>query len=86
MAHKPTSSSFPSAHAAIAAAFTTALVRRIGVPALIVVPLAQLVAYSLVRTRAHWPTDVAVGIVQGVLVGEAVHHLTGRSLPGTSRR
>ncbi|MBV9919872.1 MAG: phosphatase PAP2 family protein [Pseudonocardia sp.] len=78
LAHKPTSSSFPSAHAAVAAAFTTALVRRIGLAGLVVVPLAQLVAYSRVRSRAHWPTDVAAGIVQGVLVGEAVHRLMAR--------
>ena len=41
-AHKPTSPSFPSAHAAVAAAFTTALARRTGPAALAAVPFGQL--------------------------------------------
>ena len=75
MTHKPTSPSFPSAHAAVAAAFTTALTRRIGAAGLVMVPVAGAVAYSRVRTRAHWPSDVLVGIGQGVVVGEVVHRL-----------
>jgi membrane-associated phospholipid phosphatase len=76
LAHQPTSPSFPSAHAAVAAAFTTALIRRTGIAAVVVVPLAVLVAYSRVRTRAHWPTDVAFGVLQGVAIGEFVHFVT----------
>ena len=75
LAHKPTSPSFPSAHAAVAAAFATALIRRIGVRGVVVFPPAGLVAYSRVRTRAHWPTDVAVGVAQGMVVGEVVHRV-----------
>src|SRR4051794_8619175 len=75
MTHKPTSASFPSAHAAVAAAFTTALTRRIGAAGLVTVPVAGVVAYSRVRMRAHWPSDVVVGIGQGVVVGEVVHRL-----------
>jgi membrane-associated phospholipid phosphatase len=75
MTHKATSASFPSAHAAVAAAFTTALTRRIGAAGLVTVPVAGVVAYSRVRMRAHWPSDVVVGIGQGVVVGEVVHRL-----------
>jgi membrane-associated phospholipid phosphatase len=82
--HKPSSSSFPSAHAAVAAAFTTALARRAGVAGLAMAPLAGVIAYSRVRTRAHWPTDVAVGLGQGVLVGEAVHRVMSRQRPSRS--
>jgi len=81
LAHKPTSPSFPSAHAAVAAAFTTALTRRIGSAGLAAAPLAAAVAYSRVRTRAHWPSDVAVGIAEGVLVGEVVHRAMTRYRP-----
>ena len=81
LVHKPRSPSFPSAHAAVAAAFTTALARRIGPAGVGVAPVAGAVAYSRVRTRAHWPTDVAVGVVEGVLVGEAVHRAMTRHRP-----
>lgn len=81
LTHKPTSPSFPSAHAAVAAAFTTALARRTAVAGLAVAPLAGIVAYSRVRTRAHWPTDVAVGVAQGAIVGEVVHHVMSRYRP-----
>jgi hypothetical protein len=40
LVHKPRSPSFPSAHAAVAAAFTTALARRIGPAGLGVAPVA----------------------------------------------
>jgi membrane-associated phospholipid phosphatase len=82
LSHKPTSPSFPSAHAAVAAAFTTALIRRRGVAGLATVPLAAVVAYSRVRTRAHWPSDVAVGVGQGVAVGEVVHRVMSRPTGG----
>jgi membrane-associated phospholipid phosphatase len=78
LTHKPTSPSFPSAHAAVAAAFTTALARRTGPAGLAVVPLAAVVAYSRVRTRAHWPTDVAAGLGGGIVVGELVHRIMSR--------
>ena len=81
LAHKPTSPSFPSAHAAVAAAFTTALARRTGPAGLAAAPLAAAVAYSRVRTRAHWPTDVAVGVAEGVFVGEVVHRAMTRNRP-----
>jgi membrane-associated phospholipid phosphatase len=68
-----TSSSFPSAHTTVAAAFTTAVLARHRRWGTAVTPLALGVAYSRIRTRAHWPTDIAAGAVCGVLIGVAIH-------------
>jgi hypothetical protein len=71
--HHPTSPSFPSTHTAMAAAFTTAVMARHRGLGLALMPVAAFVAYSRVRTRAHWPTDVAAGGLCGALIGAAVH-------------
>jgi diacylglycerol kinase family enzyme/membrane-associated phospholipid phosphatase len=63
--HPPRSSSFPSGHAASAAAFATAVTmdsRRAG---LAVLPLAALVAWSRVHVGVHWASDVAAGAAVG---------------------
>lgn len=78
LAHKPTTSSFPSAHTAIAAAFTTAVAGRHHRAGLVVAPVALSVAYSRVRTRAHWPTDVVAGAACGVIIGAGVHRTLRR--------
>jgi membrane-associated phospholipid phosphatase len=72
---KPTSSSFPSAHAATAAAFTTAIARESPAAGLVVAPVAVAVAHSRLRTRAHWPSDVIAGALWGIAVGEATRRL-----------
>jgi membrane-associated phospholipid phosphatase len=91
--HKPTSWSFPSAHTAIGAAFTTAVMARQPGWGLGLTPIAVAVAYSRIRTRAHWPTDVAAGALWGVSIGAAVHKASrhwadqGRSaFPRSTRR
>ncbi|MGH3769979.1 MAG: bifunctional phosphatase PAP2/diacylglycerol kinase family protein [Pseudonocardiaceae bacterium] len=61
----PTSSSFPSGHAASAAAFATAVAMESPTVGLAVAPIAAAVAYSRVHTGAHWPSDVAVGMLMG---------------------
>lgn len=71
--HKPTSPSFPSTHTAMAAAFTTAVMARHRGWGLALTPIAILVAYSRVRTRAHWPSDVAAGGLCGALIGTVAH-------------
>ncbi|MGH3844890.1 MAG: bifunctional phosphatase PAP2/diacylglycerol kinase family protein [Pseudonocardiaceae bacterium] len=61
----PTSSSFPSGHAASAAAFATAVALECPKPGLVIAPLAAAVAYSRVHIGVHWMSDVVVGAAVG---------------------
>ncbi len=67
----PDSSSFPSKHAVTAAAFGTATALEDREAAIFVTPLVLLVAYSRLRPRVHWPTDVLGGLLIGSLVALA---------------
>lgn len=64
----PTSSSFPSGHAAAAAAFATAVGRDLPVLAAPIGALAAAVAASRVVVGAHYPADVLVGAALGATV------------------
>lgn len=66
LSKRPTSSSFPSGHAASAAAFTTAVAMESPVAGAVIAPIAAAVAYSRVHTGVHWPSDVAAGSAVGV--------------------
>ncbi|HEV7650412.1 MAG TPA: phosphatase PAP2 family protein [Actinophytocola sp.] len=72
---RPDSPSFPSSHAATAAAFTTALALRDPRLGLLVTPLTATATYGRLRTRVHWPTDLAAGASIGVAAALAVHGL-----------
>lgn len=72
---KPTSSSFPSSHTTTAAAFTTATACESPTTGLMVAPLTVTVAYSRLRTRAHWPSDVVAGALWGIAVGLTTRRL-----------
>jgi undecaprenyl-diphosphatase len=61
----PRSSSFPSGHAASAAAFATAVTMESPAAGLAVAPIAAGVAYSRVHTGVHWPSDVVAGMLMG---------------------
>ncbi|TVT08777.1 phosphatase PAP2 family protein, partial [Amycolatopsis bartoniae] len=64
-------------HASAAAAFTTAAALQAPPLAVLAAPVALAVAYSRVRTRVHWPSDVLAGAVWGALAA----YVTSRVLP-----
>lgn len=70
-AERPSSSSFPSGHAASAAAFTTAAAVECPPAAAALAPVAAAVAYSRVHTGVHWPSDVVAGALLGTGIGLA---------------
>ena len=61
----PTSSSFPSGHAASAAAFATAVGLESPRLGLALAPVAAAVGYSRVHVGVHWASDVAAGAALG---------------------
>ena len=65
LADPPVSSSFPSGHAASAAAFTTAVAMESPLAGALLAPVATGVAYSRVHTGVHWPSDVLAGALLG---------------------
>ena len=73
----PLTTSFPSGHAASAAAFATAVQAELGAAAAPLVALAAAVGASRVYVGVHYPLDVAVG----ALIGMAVARLSLRARP-----
>lgn len=74
LAARPTSSSFPSGHAASAAAFVTAVTLESPPAGLGLLPLATAVGYSRIHTGVHWPSDVGAGAAIGVGAALATCH------------
>jgi diacylglycerol kinase family enzyme/membrane-associated phospholipid phosphatase len=73
----PLTTSFPSGHAASAAAFATAVTAELGAASLPLGPLAAAVGLSRVYVGVHYPLDVAVGAG----IGAGVARLTQRVWP-----
>jgi membrane-associated phospholipid phosphatase len=69
LARVPRSTSFPSGHAASAAAFATGVALELPVLAVPVGALAAAVGASRVVTGIHFPSDVAAGFATGVAAG-----------------
>ena len=66
---KPSTSSFPSGHAAVAAAFAVGAGQEAPALAAPLAGLAALVGYSRVRSGAHHASDVAAGAALGAGAG-----------------
>lgn len=69
---QPRTTSFPSGHAASAAAFATGVALESPAWGAAVAPLAASVAFSRVYTGVHYPTDVLAGAALGVAAALAV--------------
>ncbi len=67
--HLPSSSSFPSGHAAMSAAAAVLLCQRRPALAPLWITMAVVMAGSRVYVRAHHPSDVVAGAVLGTAVG-----------------
>ena len=75
---RPRTSSFPSGHAAVAAAFATGVGAELPLLALPLGLIAAGVAYSRVHNRVHHRGDVVAGVGLGVGLALAVRWLAGR--------
>ncbi|MGW6735449.1 diacylglycerol kinase family protein [Streptomyces sp. NPDC055013] len=72
---QPVTSSFPSGHAASAAAFATGVALESRGWGMALAPVAASVAFSRVYTGVHYPSDVLVGAALGVGAAYAVRGL-----------
>jgi membrane-associated phospholipid phosphatase len=80
---QPHTTSFPSGHAASAAAFATGAALELPALAVPVGALAVAVGASRVVTGVHYPSDVLAGFAIGAGAGTVVHLWLG---PAVSRR
>lgn len=86
----PTSTSFPSGHAATGAAFASGVAAAFPVAAIPLRLIAAGVSYSRVHTGVHYPVDVIVGSVTGTTLAPLavvlVDRWRGRATRGRRRR
>jgi|SRR4051812_34426789 membrane-associated phospholipid phosphatase len=82
---QPSSSSFPSTHTSSAFGFATAASVRMPEAALVLAPLALLVAWTRTAGGRHYPSDVLAGAATGA-VAAAVVMFGQRQLPRVRRQ
>jgi len=75
----PSSTSFPSGHAAAAFAFATGVGHVLPLAAGPLRGLAALVAYSRVHTGVHYPGDVVAGALIGTVLAQLTTHALERA-------
>jgi undecaprenyl-diphosphatase len=75
----PSSTSFPSGHSAAAFAFATGVGHVLPTPAIALLGLATLIAYSRVHTGVHYPGDVVAGAVIGTGLAQLTTHTLDRA-------
>ncbi|MEV0321391.1 bifunctional phosphatase PAP2/diacylglycerol kinase family protein [Streptomyces sp. NPDC050658] len=87
LSRQPVTSSFPSGHAASAAAFATGAALESRALGAAVAPVAASVAFSRVYTGVHYPSDVLVGAALGAGAAYAVRGLvpSRAQLPSPAR-
>lgn len=72
---KPRSFSFPSSHSMQSFSFATSIFlinKKWGIPCLI---LASLIAFSRLYLYVHFPTDVLIGTLLGILIPVIIYNL-----------
>ncbi|MEI7030310.1 bifunctional phosphatase PAP2/diacylglycerol kinase family protein [Streptomyces pratensis] len=84
---QPVTTSFPSGHAASAAAFATGVALESGGWGAVVAPVAAAVAASRVYTGVHYPSDVLAGAALGIGAAFALRGIvpTRGQLPAPGR-
>ena len=75
----PSSTAFPSGHAAAAFAFATGVGSALPAAGFPLRALAALVAYSRVHTGVHYPGDVIAGALLGGALAQATSRVLGRA-------
>ena len=82
----PASRSFPSGHAASAAAFASAVGQVLPAAGVPLHTLAAVVAYSRVHTGVHYPGDVFAGALIGAVMADLTGEPVARCLTRSGRR
>ena len=77
----PSSTSFPSGHAATAFAFATGVGHVLPPVAIPLRALAAIIAYSRVHTGVHYPGDVVAGALTGTALAQLTTQAIDRRLP-----
>ncbi|AEW97248.1 phosphatase PAP2 family protein [Streptantibioticus cattleyicolor] len=85
LARQPFTTSFPSGHAASAAAFATGVALQASRWAPVVIPVAASVAFSRIYTGVHYPSDVLAGAAVGTAAALLLRAVVPVAAPAEER-